>query len=235
MIDIHHHILPGVDDGAVDMEMAVAMARLAYDDGIRTIIATPHYNSNWDVHRDRVIEQTEILQKELNRRGIALRLRAGNEVRLENRAFIEHALHEDRICYLDDHKRYVLLEQAWENFYPETASIIERFRQQGTTVIIPHPERHYFFREQPSLLDDLLALGAWTQVSVDSLIGQNGMDAQLYAYSLIDRGFAHTLATDAHNLIRKPNLSTGCDIIEKRAGKEALRVLHDRLAGIAGI
>ena len=99
-------------------------------------------------------------------------------------------------------------------------------------MIIPHPERHFFFRENPELLDELIALGAWTQISVDSLIGKNGAEAENFALQLLSRGSIHTLATDAHNTKRRPNLSLGYAIVEQRAGISAADAIRSRMLTI---
>jgi protein-tyrosine phosphatase len=232
MIDIHNHILPAVDDGAKNIEMAIEMAQIASADGVKAIVVTPHFNSMWSVHRDLVLENTNELQKTFDNLGISIRLFPGNEIRLENKSFVEKALHLQQACTLADSGKFILLEQSWESYYLDTPKVIQSLREKGITPIIPHPERHYFFREQPELLDECLALGAWTQVTVDSLLGQNGPDAQSFAYQLVDRGLVHTIATDAHHLSRKPNLSQGFDIIEKKAGWDAVNQIHRRLEQI---
>jgi len=233
MIDIHCHILPGVDDGAKDMDMAVTMARVAAEDGIRTIVATPHYNFVWKVEQETVRAKASELQAELDRLGIDLRIRCGNELRLENRSFVQKTLAEERICFLGDNPAFVLMEEPWEGFQPETWDVLETMRGRGTTVILAHPERHLFFRAEPKLLDRMIDTGAvWTQVSVDSLLGNNGPDAQAFAYRLVDRGLAHTLATDAHNITRKPILALGFDAVAARAGAAAADAIRDRMATI---
>jgi protein-tyrosine phosphatase len=229
MIDIHCHILPGVDDGALDMTMAVGMARLAWEDGIRTVVATPHFNHVFKVDSGTVRRKVAELRAELNRLDIPLTILPGNELRLENSGFIYEAIEQDSFCYLADNKRFVLLEQSWEKYNPETPVVVERLRKQGTKVILPHPERHFFFRQHPQWLDELIGLGVWTQVSVDSLIGNNGAEVQKFALELADKGHAHTLATDAHNLKRKPNLSLGYKLVAERCGEQAAQLIRDRM------
>lgn len=98
-----------------------------------------------------------------------------------------------------------------------------------------HPERHPFFRGAPDLLDRLVRTGAvWTQVSVGSLFGEYGPEAQAFAYYLVDRGLAHTLASDAHNLKRKPVMSTGFQAVAARAGAAAADAIRERMSAIAG-
>ncbi|HZG77958.1 MAG TPA: CpsB/CapC family capsule biosynthesis tyrosine phosphatase [Paenibacillus sp.] len=233
MIDIHCHILPGVDDGAQTLEMSVAMARAFEADGVRTVVATSHFCYVHRVDRAVVHRKLEDVREELDRQGVTLTLLPGNEVRLESSKFFYEAAEADAFCYLGGDKRFLLVEQPWEGFNPDTHSIIKDLLAQGTRPILAHPERQLFFRASFDLLERQLALGCWTQVNVGSLLGENGPDAQAFAFDLVDRGLAHTIATDAHNLKRRPNLSLGFQAIEARAGAAAAEAIRARMATIA--
>ncbi|WJH36721.1 hypothetical protein N6H14_13900 [Paenibacillus sp. CC-CFT747] len=147
MIDIHCHILPGLDDGAADMQEAVAMARLAYEDGIRHIVATPHFTSAYPNGRAVVESGVRALQAELDREGLAVTIHPGNEVRLEDAARFRREAESGAFCFLDRQESFVLLEQPWSGYNPETAGVVAWLRERGVTPVIPHPERHYFFRD----------------------------------------------------------------------------------------
>lgn len=233
MIDIHCHILPGVDDGAKDLEMSLAMARASVEDGVRTMICTSHFTYSWKVDKPLVERKLAELRAALDDRGIPLRLLPGNEVRLESIAFVEDAMRSGSFCYLAGNPGFLLLEQAWEGYNPDTPTLVKRLASQGTRTILAHPERHLFFRSSPALLEELLAEDAWTQINVGSLIGENGPDAQAFAFALLDRGLVHTIGTDAHNLTRRPNLSLGFAAIEARIGSAAAQAIRDRMASIA--
>lgn len=235
MIDIHCHILPGVDDGAKDMAEALAMARLAAADGIRHIVVTPHFNTTFMVPRTLVEQKLKELQKKIDQAGIPLKLHPGNEVRLENADFFyEHAKREN-FCYLNSKHSFILLEQKWKGYNRDSLSVMQWLLDRGTTMIIPHPERHPFFRENPELLTNLIQAGAWTQVSVDSLLGKNSDEAKAFAEWLVNQDYAHTLATDAHNTRRKPNLSRGFEIVEHMAGAQRVKEIQERMNSILGI
>jgi protein-tyrosine phosphatase len=100
MIDIHCHILHGVDDGAQDLNESLAMARLAYQDGIRHIIATPHLNIHYNNTRAQVQNKTKILQKALDQNGIAITLHPGNEVMLQDKPMFYRQVENNQFCYL---------------------------------------------------------------------------------------------------------------------------------------
>ncbi len=229
MIDIHCHILSGLDDGASDLQESVAMAKLAYKDGIRHIVATPHFCRSFMAKPHIQMAKLRELQQALKRAGVPVVVTPGNEVRLENAEYIyEHEANGD-FLYLDARKRFILLEQRWSEYQPQTEEVCKWFLSRGTTPIIPHPERHAFFRNQPELLDRLMALGAWTQVTVDSLLGKNGEEAADFSRQMLRKRQVHVLATDAHNTRRKPNLSKGIRFVRKLVGDDAAHEILQRL------
>jgi protein-tyrosine phosphatase len=234
MIDIHCHILHGIDDGSHDLAESLAMARYAYQDGIRHIIATPHLNTHYNNTRAYVQNKTAILQKAFDQHDIKITLHPGCEVQLKSKQTLYRQVEQNEFCFLGPDARYVLLEQRWTDYDSETPEIVAWLLARGITPIIPHPERHGFFRNQPELITQLVNAGAWTQVSVDSLLGNNNQDALDYANSLIDANHVHTLATDAHNINRKPSLAIGYEYISKRAGKARAAEINARCYGIIG-
>ncbi|HZG74557.1 MAG TPA: CpsB/CapC family capsule biosynthesis tyrosine phosphatase [Paenibacillus sp.] len=233
MIDIHCHILHGVDDGAKDLETAVEMARIAAADGIQTVIATPHLGNYWKVYADIVRPKAAELQAELDRLSIPLRIRCGNELVIENGPFVEETLRNGQCCFLGDNPAFLLVEEPWAGFCPDTWDVLDMLRARGTTAVLAHPERHVFFREEPRLLDRMIETGAvWTQVSVDSLLGNNGPDAKAFAARLVERGQVHTLATDAHSITRRPVLAAGFDAVARLSGDAAADAIRERMATI---
>jgi len=232
MIDIHCHILSGLDDGAGDLQVSVDMARMAYEDGIRHIVATPHFFGKYVTAPGTILEKIEQLRLELQRERIGITITPGNEVRLESAAFVYEHDKEGNFFYLDPGRRFVLLEQPWERYCDDSEEVFQWFLSRGTTPIIPHPERHAFFREQPELLYRLMDMGAWTQVTVDSLIGRNGKAAETFSRRLLERDQIHVLATDAHNTSRKPNLSEGFRLLNLMAGAERSQQILDRMESI---
>jgi protein-tyrosine phosphatase len=232
LIDIHCHLLDGIDDGAKTFEESVEMARLAYDDGIRHIIATPHFCKAFMTETSLQLQKIELLQRELDRIGIAITVHPGSEVRLESAAYVYDHANQDRFFYLDSARRFVLLEQCWGGYSADTEQVMKWFLDQGTTPIIPHPERHPFFRDNPDLLTNLISLGAWTQVTADSLIGKNGIEAEAFGRWLIENDYVHTVATDAHSTDRRPNLSDGIRVVREIAGEERVQQILARINSI---
>ncbi|MDF2725093.1 MAG: hypothetical protein K0Q59_4768 [Paenibacillus sp.] len=234
MIDIHCHILSGIDDGAKSVEESVEMARLAYEDGIRHIIATPHFTSTLLTYRDIVAVKMKQLQSLLNEQKIGITLHPGHEVRLESASFIERHIEERSFFYLGAPENFILFEQRWSDYDPAVVDLVQLFVGKGIIPIIPHPERHDYFRKQPELLTQLVEAGAWTQVSVDSMLGKNNEAARDFAFQLFDQDIVHTIATDAHNTNRKPNLSEGYRLIAERYGQTRVQQISERIQRIIG-
>ncbi|TBL71182.1 tyrosine-protein phosphatase [Paenibacillus thalictri] len=232
MIDIHCHILHHIDDGASDLNESLDMARIAYNDGVRDIIVTPHFNQGWRSTRALVDERLQELQAAIHQAGIGITLHRGNELTLESAEFFHEHNQLQHFHYLAGKPSFLLVEMPWSGYNEAAPDIVRHLRDQGATPILAHPERHIFFRERPELLDNLLEAGIWTQVTVDSLLGKNGEDARLFGLRLLDQGQVHTIATDAHNVKRKPNLSEGYRIIAERQGQAAADAIQDRIKQI---
>lgn len=230
LIDIHCHILSGMDDGAKDLKESVEMARHAYKDGIRHIIATPHHCRSIIVRPEVQLAKVAELQRALQREKIDVTVTPGNEVRMESAEFVYENEATGKYLYLDPGKKFILLEQRWSGYEDRSEEIFSWFLSRGTQPILAHPERHGFFRDQPELLYRILDLGVWAQVNVDSLLGKNGEDAKKFARKLIRQNRTVILASDAHSIRRRwPNLSEGVHLFRKLAGKEAAYEMLDRL------
>ncbi|WP_438446448.1 tyrosine-protein phosphatase [Gorillibacterium sp. sgz5001074] len=218
MIDIHCHILHGLDDGPKDLEESVELAKLIYADGIRHVIATPHFHQGLITDKRLILARIEQLHAELDRLRIGLTVHPGHEVRLDHPSFLEEQLRGGGFHFLGGGRGYLLLEQRWTDYEPETPGIVKGLLEQGIQPILPHPERHFFFRETPSLLEDLVEQGAWVQVTADSLLGAHGEEARQFSEWMADRTLVHLIATDAHNMKRRPQLTLGYEWLETRLG-----------------
>lgn len=232
MIDIHCHILPGIDDGASDLAEALDMARISYEDGVRHIVVTPHFNSVYAPHASFIRERTDELQQAIDKAGIGITLHPGHEVQLAGAAELRRVIEEREVNLLGPSERFLLLEEPWSGYHPESQKAVRYLVGLGITPIIPHPERHSFFRDEPQLLTDLVSLGAWTQVSADSLAGNYNDECKAFAEWLVDRDLVFTLATDAHNRNRKPNLSEGYRLVAERAGEQRIQAISARMEQI---
>ena len=222
MIDIHHHCLPGVDDGPREWSEAVDLCRMAADEGIETIVATPHVmRGRWE---NTSRESLEALAAELRERTHdAPRLLLGSEY------FFAHAVNEaldaGEIVPLAG-GRYVLIEFAAHAIPPMVEQPLHRMQLGGWTPVIAHPERNVVFQSKPELLAKLVRIGVRTQVTSGSITGAFGRVARAAALEWIERGLVHFIATDAHNTRKRPPIVREARrIIEERAGAEVAEAL----------
>jgi len=207
--DIHCHILPGIDDGAKDLEQSLAMARIAVADGIRTIIATPHhFNGVYRNPAAAVRDATDRLQQTLDAEGIELELLPGSEHHLVPE--LVGALAAGTALTLGDFGRAVLVELPVHTVPLGSEELLEQILAQGLVPIIAHPERNSELARHPERLADWVAMGCLAQVTGQSCTGQFGPLVQAVARQMLTRGLIHFLASDAHRDRRRiPQTSPG--------------------------
>jgi protein-tyrosine phosphatase len=201
--DLHCHLLPELDDGAPDLDTAIAMARRAVDEGITIAVATPHtFDGVYDVDRTAAHAACARLREALTAAGVALDVRVAAELRLDVR--IPGAVAEDPTLSLDGRGRYVLLELPHHAAPPDLARFLFELRVRGTTPVIAHPERNLAVRDDPSIVADWVRHGALTQLTGASLTGAFGAPIQACTNRLLELGLGHLVATDAHRADRRP-------------------------------
>jgi protein-tyrosine phosphatase len=228
VIDLHSHILPGIDDGAPDEAVSLEMARIAVADGIRTTACTPHiYPGLYENDAAGIKRRVENLQQRLNEEGIALTLTTGADAHLTPellarlRAGTAPTLAEGR---------YFLLEYPHHVAPPRFAESTFEFVAAGYVPVLTHPERLTWIGAHYDQLIALVESGAWLQVTAGSLTGRFGGGARYFAEKMLDGGLVHLLATDAHSARhRAPLLAEGSAAAEKWVGKEeAQRLVSTR-------
>jgi protein-tyrosine phosphatase len=226
MIDIHHHCLPGVDDGPRELDEAAEMCRMAADEGIETIVATPHVlRGRWQSFKP----------DELHARIETLREKSGDRPRLllGSEYFFAHDMVEvlqagSAIVPLAG-SRYVLVELASNNVPPMIEQPLYRAQLGGWIPIIAHPERNLVLQSRPELVGELIEHGARMQVTAGSLTGDFGPAAQRAAQSWITQGLVHFVATDAHNTTKRPpRVQAAIAVLKDLAGPEVAEALTHR-------
>lgn len=222
-VDIHCHLLPGVDDGAIDLAASLAMAQMAVADGIETIVATPHQlgafrrNSGDDIRR-----RAPDLQSHLDLAGIPLTVLPGADVRIEED--LVERLATGEVLTLGDHGRHVLLELPHELYFP-LAGLLEALSRQGVVGILSHPERNAGLLRQRELLAPLVDAGCLMQVTAGSLMGTFGPRCQELAEWMLSEGLVHFVATDAHGpTARRPLMRRAydrvCELTDVTTGRD---------------
>lgn len=219
MIDLHAHILPGIDDGAKDLEMALEMARVAAADGIKILACTPHINPPMYTNTAQNIAQaTAALQNRLDSDGIALELLVGADIHLT--ANLLQLLEEGTAPTLAG-TGYFLLEPPHDVMPPHIDRFSARVIEQGYTPILTHPERLAWINQHYDVICKLDSLGLVMQLTAGSLTGQFGRTARYWADRMLSEGRVDLVASDAHDARhRPPVLSKGRAAIEQRYGDE---------------
>lgn len=197
MIDIHSHILPGVDDGAKDMSETLAMARKAAEEGIQKIIATPHHkNGQYENEKPEIIEKVREVNEAIRAEGIPLEVLPGQENRIFGE-FLDH--YESGGIMTLAHTEYVFVELPSGHVPRYTEQLLYDIQLNGLTPIIVHPERNTELMERPDRLYQLVKKGALTQVTASSLCGYFGKKIKTFSHQLIEANMTHFIASDAHN------------------------------------
>lgn len=230
MIDIHSHILPGLDDGAQTWEESLQMARMAVADGIRVMVASPHLFQNRVVDselinkKETILEIFEQFKQKLSEEEIALKIVPGCDIPLCFQLL--QLLDDDLVLTINDSKRYLLLELPDTSFPPATEQICFRLKSKGLTPIITHPERNFIIQEMPEKLERLLDLGCLVQVTACSLLGVFGRRVAKFTRNLAKKGYVHLVATDAHGIQRRPPvLSAAVEALSALIGPEQARAM----------
>lgn len=232
MFDLHCHLLPGIDDGAVDLDMAIEMARIACDDGITTVACTPHiYPGLYDNEAVGIRRAVVALQAEVDSRGIALRLVVGADVHLDTG--LTGSVANGLIPTLAG-SRYLLLEPPHHVAPPRFEELVFELLVAGIVPVITHPERLTWIEHDYATFVRLVKAGAWMQLTAGSLTGRFGRRPRYWGERMLDEGVVHLLATDAHHPRRRPPLlAEGRDAAARRVGDaEAMHLVQTRPAGI---
>lgn len=230
MIDLHCHILPGVDDGPASLEEALAMIRFCIADGITHIFATPHCHRYVHLLKDQVLPEVAQLNHQLEAAQLPLTILPGSEIQVTDTMAYRREFEAGVYCHLGDGQSFTLLEFNWERqqFPSDAAALIGWIRERGMTPILAHPERHDFFGKEPGLLQALVEAGAWVQVTVDSLLGNHGPAPQVAGEVILRTYPDAVLATDAHNPARCSGLSAGYAWVQEHLGPERSNDLRAR-------
>lgn len=199
MIDLHSHILPGVDDGAQTLEDSLEMARKAISQGITHLMCTPHHNNGkYNNPADKIIRDVASLQKELDQRGLDLTLLEGQEVRLTE--LLLTAIQRDEILFTDLDNTYLLIEFPTNEIPIYAEQVFYHLLNRGQVPVIVHPERNAVFREEPNRLVSFLEMGTLTQLTAPSIVGVFGNEIQNTARQMLEHNMLYMVASDAHNL-----------------------------------
>ena len=224
MIDIHHHLLSGFDDGAPDLETSIAMARIAAADGITHVVCTPHANNRYEYDLNAIQAKISELQHELDQGGIALKLGRGCDFHItyEN---IQQAK-ADPSHFSVNGLGYLLVEIPDYSLPQGLTDTFYQLQLAGLTPILTHPERNPTLQADLSRMVGWLRGGVLVQVTAGSVLGHMGKAAQKMAHRLLEKRWVHFLATDAHNTTtRPPRMQEAFDLVASKYSPDYAHLL----------
>ncbi|MFJ7747974.1 tyrosine-protein phosphatase [Peribacillus sp. NPDC097295] len=227
MIDIHSHILPGIDDGAQTIEDSIAMARMAVEEGIHKIIATPHHkNGKYKNCKKDIISQVAELNEILIKENIPLEILPGQETRIYGEILKDYKL--DEIVTLNDGGNYLFIELPSAHVPRYTEQLLSDIQFEQLTPIIVHPERNQELIKNPDLLYNFVKNGTLTQVTAASVSGGFGKNIQKFTIQLIESNLTHFISSDAHNVTsRSFKMNEAFDVVEKKFGVDWIDLFLD--------
>lgn len=219
LIDIHTHILPGLDDGASDAEASLLMAKAAFADGITALIATPHHANGVYLNEAKAVRgHVQALSRLLEEAGLPLDIYPGQEIRV-NDGLLD-AWQKGELLPLAD-SSYILLEMPSSHIPKGMGELVHELGVMGLCPIIAHPERNAEAANEPERLEELLELGAYAQVTAHSLLGGFGRRIEQHAWRLMKQGLIHVVASDAHHVdSRGFRLGEAYRLIERTMGEQ---------------
>jgi protein-tyrosine phosphatase len=232
LIDLHCHLIPGIDDGPPDVETSLAMARMAVADGITVTACTPHilpglYNNTGPQIR----QALENFRTALARAEIPLRLCTGADVHVS--PDLRDGLKSGRVLTLND-TRYFLFEPPHHVPSPLLEAHAFGLQAAGYVPILTHPERLSWIESYYAIFERMAERGVWMQLTAGSLVGRFGRRPRYWAERMLDEGLCHIIATDAHDLLKRmPLLSEARDAAARRVGdEEAMNLVETRPQGV---
>jgi protein-tyrosine phosphatase len=225
MIDMHSHILPGLDDGAADWSQALAMARVAVEDGIAEMVCTPHWVlGKYENDCDTVLRRFAEFEERLAAEKIPLKVHTGMELRIDTS--IPERLKAGGLLSLNNGSGYVLIELPEETMPANLHEFFWNLQINGYRPILSHVERNPYFRENPRTLFFLVEKGILMQITAASLLEGFADEIRDFALFLVEHRLVHMLVTDTHSLrMRTPRLSGACRVIEDLAGPETAKLM----------
>lgn len=231
MVDMHCHLLFGVDDGPKTIEETMKIAEKAWKEGITDMIATPHaFSPHYHVSKSKIEGQLPLLINALHANDCPINLHMGQELRLHED--LDEKISTGTAMTLAGSK-YVLLELPSHSVPSYAVTIIQSMLEKGNIPIIAHPERNRSIADRPELLERLVRQGALAQVTAGSLTGYFGKQTQKVALQLIEANLIHTYGSDVHGIDVRPLLfNEGLNYLEKKKLHDMVDILlenNDRI------
>lgn len=226
LIDLHSHILSGLDDGPETLDESVALAVLYEAAGFSRVVATPHFmqGTSWMPRGEDVVHRVETLNALLEQKGIHVRVFPGMEIAMSGNLAV--LLEEKKLLPIAQ-SSYVLIDSPLQRFPLGWDQIFFTIMAKGYHVVLAHPERCLQLIAKPDLFDEIIESGVYVQANYDSFLGYFGADVAHAAFYLLKKGYLHFLATDCHGVRNRPpgNVREALRVLEETIGPETLNML----------
>lgn len=221
-IDMHCHILPGVDDGAKDIEEMKAMLKIAYNDGIRCMIATPHHHPKRGAEPPEVLrKQAKILRDAAHEIDEKFRIYLGTEIYF-GQDVTEQIKNGDILTM--NHRDYILVEFAPGQMFSYIMQGLQQLQFAGYQVILAHVERYACITEDIRLAEQLYEMGIYLQVNAGSITGDSGRQLKKFVRELLKEDLVFCVGSDAHDTKKRPpKMRKAADYVEKKYGQDYMR------------
>ncbi len=201
MIDLHCHVLPGIDDGPATIEGSIALAHSAYEQGTRAIVATPHVSWTYGNDSRTISLGVERTNAAFADAGIDVEVLPGAEIAITRAVELE----DDELAALSlGGGGWLLVECPFASASIGLDGLVDELWERGHRVVLAHPERCPAFLRDPGLLESLVRAGALTSITAGSLAGQFGRTARRYSLGLLEAELVHNVASDAHDAEKRP-------------------------------
>lgn len=205
MFDLHNHILPGLDDGAKTIEESLALLRMAEEQGISHILATPHLHpGRYDNTPQDILLSLQYLQEQLQHAGLIIRIAAAAEIRIGPELPVMLSKQQLPFMGYYQQKKVLLLELPHSHIPPGTEKLLHWLATQQILPLIAHPERNRELQAEPARISLLRSAGCLFQLTAASLTGEMGEKPQQLAKEWIKNKVFHIVASDAHSCLRRP-------------------------------
>ncbi len=226
MIDIHNHILPALDDGPKTEEESIKLAMNALEQGINTVVATPHHNEHsYQNKKADIVKHVAILNELFQTYNIPLNVLVGQEVRINGNLVKE--LQNNDLATVNDSK-FLLIEFPYKEIPYYTEKLIYDIQMAGYVPVIAHPERNAELRENHRRMYNLVRKGAITQITAASLLGKFGKEVEKFTHQLIEANLTHVIASDAHHSQARPfQLRQAMDSLKQKYGIDTYRMFME--------
>lgn len=196
VIDLHCHVLPGIDDGPATVEEAVAIARAAARGGTRVMVATPHVSLRYRNDAPTIGRLVGELNARLEAEGVLIEVRPGAEIAIANVGELDRS---ELLSLGLGGGPYLLMEPPFTRSFTRLGPILLDLQRRGHRIVLAHPERCPVFHREPELLETLVDAGALTSITAGSLVGAFGRHVRRFALDLVRADMVHNVASDAHD------------------------------------